>query len=102
MAKFEALTKSVIFALLGILILTIAVPVIYIQVAGYLGNWSTTDTCSLVTGLGCVDFPVDNTSVANIPLGGLLATLIPLVLGIAILMAVITGVMALVKWGKKR
>ena len=77
---FEALTKNVIYALLGILILTVAVPVIYISVATYLPNWTS----------------------SGMPLGSLLATLIPLVLGIAIVMAVIGGILGMVKFGKKR
>ena len=99
--KFESLTKSIIFALLGILILSVAVPTIYITVASYLGNWSTADTCSLVTGMGCVAFPTDNTSVGNIPMGGLIATIVPIILGIAILLAIIGGVMVMVKWKGK-
>jgi hypothetical protein len=101
MAKFEALTKTIIFALLGLLILTVAVPVIYLSVSSYLGNW-TSQACSLVTGVGCVNFPADNTTIANanIPLGGLIATLVPLIFGIAILVAVVFGLLALVKWGK--
>ena len=99
MVKFEQLTKTVIFALLGILILTVAVPTIYISVASYLPDWTT---CNLVTQTNCVDFPTDNTTAAVMPLAALLTTIVPLVLGIAILLAVITGVLALVKWGKKR
>jgi hypothetical protein len=79
--SFETITKNVIFALLGILILTVAVPVIYLSVATYLPNWS-------VAGM--------------FPLGSLIQTIVPLVLGIAILMAVITGLLAMIKWGKKR
>jgi len=78
--SFEAITKNVIYALLGILILTVAVPVIYISVATYLPNWTD----------------------SGMPLGGLIQTIVPLVLGIAIVMAVITGILAMVKWGKKR
>ena len=97
--KFTALTKTIIFALLGILILTVAVPTIYITVASYLNNWTT--SCSLVTGVGCVAFPTNNASIASMPLAGLLQTLIPLVLGITIVMAVIGGILAMVKFNKK-
>ena len=77
---FESLTKNVIFALLGILILTVAVPTIYITVAAYLPNWTS----------------------SGLPLGGLIATIVPLILGIAIVMAIIGGVLAMVKFGGKK
>jgi archaellum biogenesis protein FlaJ (TadC family) len=85
MNKFLGIAIGIVGVILGILLVTLLVPPLYANIGAYLPNWT-------VYTLGGVAYAF--------PLGGVIQTVVPLILGIVILIAIIVGLFSLLGGSK--
>jgi hypothetical protein len=109
MNKWTGIALAAVGVIIGILLVTLLVPPMYAVFAQANGNW-TGNFCHAtalagactdpVVSANCRTCPTDNTSV-TMPFGAIISTVVPLILGILVLVAIALGIFGLLKSNKK-